>query len=611
MQASHLRQRRTLKGYIIKKLLLILSLLFSAIGANAQLTNIGTDFLLCFPQNDDPIPDTSLHLILYATPSDGENISGYVEYWDKGIKINKSFSAVVGNIATIELPNYLQLDTFNIALKKGIRVHSDNKMTLYGLSYRYYTSDAFLCYPLNTLYTNYTVCSLENFFFNNTVGFSLNRYSNITIVADQDNTEITINPACPIWWNKKKKHEVFNITLNKDEAIQIIADITNFYDVSGSLIKSNKPIAVYSTHQRSSLVSKTNDVLIEQTPPIQALGNRYVFTPNFSYPNDNKSYGKIVANFDNTELELPDSNIIINKGEFFAFKFDSAFYFKSTRPVLACHISPSQNNVKRIGDPFLAILPTPQQWLSSYTVIAAPFNNFVNHYINLMISKSEYKAISLDGTLLPDNIFKPVRGGDYLWTRLEDVSKGVHNLKSEAKFGILVYGYGVYDSYGYTGGMALEHLDYLNDSISPSFDIDKCKQSILIKDDTISIFSGIEILKVIEKENIDFTYNKILKGDTNYLINYTIPDDRAYSKLVLMVEDIAGRRDTLRLNLKPRTVFFQGIKNNILRDTLYYTQDSLVKIKINNNGFDDENIKLSLKQNISFSMPSSDIKSLI
>ncbi len=562
---------------------------------------------MCFPQNDDPKPDTSLHLILYATPSSEKAINGYVEWWEKGIKKSKDFSALVNNIATIELPNTLQLDTFNIALKKGIRVHSDNDMTLYGLSYRYYTSDAFLCYPINTLYTNYTVVSDKNFFFNNTIGFSLNRYSNITMVAKEDNTEVTINPNCPIWWNKKKKGEIFKIKLNADEAMQIIADITNIYDVSGSMINSNKQIAVYSTHQRTAIGNRTNDALIEQTPPIPALGNRYVFTPNFSYQGDFKSYGKIVSAFDNTELELPDSNIILNKGEYFTFQFDSAFYFKSTRPVLAGHLCPSQRNVKLIGDPFLAILPTPQQWLKKYTVIAAPFSNFTYHFVNLMISKSDYKPIKFDGNFIADSLFKPVRGGDYLWLRLEDVPKGVHNFSSEAKFGILVYGTGVYDSYGYTGGMALEHLDYLNDSVSPSFEINKCKQSILIKDDTTSIFSGLEILKIIEKENIDINYKKLLNGDTTFLINYTIPNDRVYSKLILLVEDIAGRRDTLKLNLKPRTLYFQGIKGSKLFDTLYYNQDSLVKVKISNNGLADEKVNIYLKQNISISLPPSEI----
>ncbi|MCX6147827.1 MAG: IgGFc-binding protein, partial [Candidatus Kapabacteria bacterium] len=570
---------------------------------------------MCFPQNcSNNVDKTNLHLILYITPNKNDIANGYVDYWIDNKKITQNFSVNKNDIVKIELPNYLQLDTFNIALKKGIIVHSDNPITLYGFSLQTYGSDAFLCYPINTLYTNYIVLSNENELTNGVVGNPNNSFSNITIVSKEDNTEIEINPSCPIQFPNVQKNEKFKIKLNAYETIQLIANVTNYYDVSGSLINSNKPIAVYSTHQRTAIPrNESIDVLIEQTPPIPALGNRYVFTPNFSYPGDYKSFGKIVAAFDKTELELPDSNVIINKGEYLTFQFDSAFYFKSTRPVLAGHLKPSCNQKKKIfnSDPFLAILASPQQWLKDYTIISASYSNFNIHFLNLSISKSEYSPITLDGKVLPDSIFKSVKGGDYLWARLENFNVGVHNLSCDVKFGIMAYGYGELDSYGYTGGMALEHLDYLNDSISPSFDIDKCKQSILIKDDTISIFSGIEILKVIEKENIDFTYKKILKGDTNYLINYTIPDDRAYSKLVLLVEDIAGRRDTLRLNLKPRTVFFQGIKNNILRDTLYYTQDSLVKIKINNNGFDDENIKLSLKQNISFSMPSSDIKSLI
>ena len=67
-------------------------------------------------------------------------------------------------------------------------------------------------------------------------------------------------------------------------------------------------------------------------------------------------------------------------------------------------------------------------------------------------------AVVLDGETLDAAAFEPV-GESGLGVSRQHLGKGeVHTMSSSAAFGIVVYGYGMYTSYMYPGGLDLKPI---------------------------------------------------------------------------------------------------------------------------------------------------------
>ena len=64
-------------------------------------------------------------------------------------------------------------------------------------------------------------------------------------------------------------------------------------------------------------------------------------------------------------------------------------------------------------------------------------------------------AVNLDGVALDPSMFQTVGDGFYSCAKLS-IGTGSHTMNAAHPFGIYVYGFGSFDSYGYPGGLALE-----------------------------------------------------------------------------------------------------------------------------------------------------------
>jgi len=106
------------------------------------------------------------------------------------------------------------------------------------------------------------------------------------------------------------------------------------------------------------------------------------------------------------------------------------------------------------SDPFMAILPAPQQFLSNYVFISPP-GAFRRHFLNISVPTYAASSVVLDGRPIARELFTPVSTSGYSAARIA-VNAGEHQISADAPFGILVYGYDWYNSYGYLGGFGTE-----------------------------------------------------------------------------------------------------------------------------------------------------------
>jgi hypothetical protein len=112
-------------------------------------------------------------------------------------------------------------------------------------------------------------------------------------------------------------------------------------------------------------------------------------------------------------------------------------------------------NVNRMfpyADPFMAVVPSTQQYLDHYIFTTAP-NNFARHFINITIEISALSPIILDGKVIDPNYFQPIIGTNFVYAQLA-VNVGSHEITADSPFGLLVYGFDNADSYGYVGGFS-------------------------------------------------------------------------------------------------------------------------------------------------------------
>lgn len=479
-------------------LLCILSLLTSAQSASAQgaIDSRGKDFWLTFmPNFHTNTGRDTLYIYIAASKA----TTGVISYTSRGGAATQTPFSITDStqIYTFKVPwnnyeliGFMQSNTINqnnqvqVNARQTFHVTSDEEVSVYALSQAVTTSDAFLVLPTDALGSEYFVMSY------NSDGTTTNGQttsggstpSQFSIIATEDNTDIHINPTAPTY---RSGMNPIDITLMKGEVYLVQAAIAANYlrgDLTGTRIKATKPVAVFGGHQRSKLPVTYNtlasrDFLCEQMPPVNTWGKNYFVTP-YPQPGNMPNVGtdliRVIASVNSTVLYLNGTVVRqLNAGQFYEMPLTAAGFLSATAPVLVAQFKQSSqvlggNSI--LSDPFMMIIPPREQYLRSYrcTNAQAYESNsndptYFKQYMTVIIPKDSLPTLRIDGSPV-----SPLRTGDipafpslnlciaytYAWIEVPD---GVHTVEAGTPFGLLVYGYGFANSYGYVGGMALNN----------------------------------------------------------------------------------------------------------------------------------------------------------
>jgi hypothetical protein len=131
-------------------------------------------------------------------------------------------------------------------------------------------------------------------------------------------------------------------------------------------------------------------------------------------------------------------------------------------PILAAQVSNGQSYDSTNSDPFMIILSPLEQRRNNITFNAFTSNIIDKYYMNLILNARDVNKIKFDSTNIDPIIFSPFPGDNrYVWAQV-DISQGDHTLKSGGDgFIASVYGYGNYESYGYSAGARVEKLSIM------------------------------------------------------------------------------------------------------------------------------------------------------
>lgn len=348
-----------------------------------------------------------------------------------------------------------------------------------------HTTDAALLIPVPALGDQYIAATYP--------GVGAIGPASISIVATEDNTVVSINPAANILAGGAVPGGAapFDVTLNAMEHLQLIAGAD--LDLMNTIITSTAPVAVYSGALCADIPVGMHwcDHLEEMMQPVNSWGQAYVAAVPPQRGSENALW-RIVAAVDNTQVYLePYSELdrVLNRGEMLEVDRPGSFlvtamsgsvdptephpimvvnYLKGAQQTAAeTGVDPDDLGTQR-GDPAMTLSVPVEQYLDSYVFLSDPSYDY--NYV-VIVRSDPSQPIRLDcWDPIPESEFVAVSG---TYQRAEVTLKNatgtadgacggwgdVHSISSAAPFGIWVYGYYQDTSYGYPGGMNLEQIN--------------------------------------------------------------------------------------------------------------------------------------------------------
>ncbi|MCL9770631.1 T9SS type B sorting domain-containing protein [Flavobacterium sp. HXWNR69] len=251
-----------------------------------------------------------------------------------------------------------------------------------------------------------------------------------------------------------------NFILNAGQSIIFSGysdNIANLDGAIGSLITSDKPIAVNSGNALGGIQNNRADFALDQIVSSSQIGNEYIFIEGNGLPS--MELPLIVANEDNTEIYVNGSTTpvaIIDAGDYYLI--DNSFYQGSAR---------NQNLFVRTSKNVYAYQligggdDTATAGLNFIPPLSCFFQNSVNipnvdrigntiYTAELMILTYSSATVSVNGITIPTSQAQPVLGNtDWVTYRTSGINGNV-NVQSTGPLAVGVFGF-IGDASGFAG----------------------------------------------------------------------------------------------------------------------------------------------------------------
>ena len=346
-------------------------------------------------------------------------------------------------------------------------ISASRGISILGINEEEDSEDAFAVLPIspllnNTEYEEYRVLSHANKFVQTSFK------SVILVIASTDNTQLKVTSS------QKASAAEGGISLENDKEVVIMQHrlntltLTSPDDLTGTVIRANKPIAVYSGHECGNIPVYFSSCshLVEPMPPVRVWGYCYIAT-SFMGRLDG-SYVKFVVAKDETYVDAYENGeFVLTYGPLHQGMFHERYLgpgrvlvLKSNQPILVAQFS-SAAQEDDVGAPFMIVLSSLSQLVSEvpfYSKNSSEVNYF--NYITITVPTKYYDedAIILDGDPIHSNTISTVQSpdcGNFTMISLE-VEPGRHYLQHTtpgAGFLLSVYGFAPGTSYGYSPGL--------------------------------------------------------------------------------------------------------------------------------------------------------------
>ncbi len=357
---------------------------------------------------------------------------------------------------------------------KGIRLVSEKPVNVYALNWNQNSADVAVIYPKGSLGTEYfAMCYYPDIdMIDPETGNGRN--SEFLIVATENGTTVEITPS-RVTHKLMPKDSTFTVFLNRGQVYQVQSENIpgtrqeGQGDLTGSHIKSNKPVAFYSGSLSTQVPTGKCcwDHLYEQIPPIHSWGLEYYLTPLKTREQDRY---RIMASQNNTQIHITGrTSVTINRGEFFELvgSQNDLIRVLADKPVMVAQYSQSvtvDQPQTGDGDPFMIILSPVNQSRNDVTFVAyespelglEDYSGITKYFVNVIIADSETANIRLNGEPIEEFVKFPEGNFSFAQIPIEAGTHHLQNINEHVGFLAYVYGFGGVESYGYGAGFNLD-----------------------------------------------------------------------------------------------------------------------------------------------------------
>jgi hypothetical protein len=479
-----------------------------------------------------------------------------------------------------------------------VRVTANDDVTVYGLNQAYFTSDAFLALPVSALGTEYLVMAYKSDArgqnFTTSDRDETSTPSEFAIVATQDATDVVIRPTDPVLFGGTIA--TLRVRLNEGESYLVQADPRTregLADLTGSRIIATKPISVFGGHQRTTLPVEfkpslaSRDHLVEQMPGLETWGKRAFITPLQRSSNEievGTNLYRVLAAYDTTRVFLNGQPLAtLNAGQYYEGQLTASGVITASDVILVAQFKKTSGAGNLIGDPFMLLVPTVEQYDRTYRFVNAEVTDrianvppsgivFSEHFVTVVAPTNSLGSLRLDGQPIATSNFQAISGSAYSFANLS-VRGGVHTALGDSAFAIYVYGYGLMNSYGYVGGGRLR-------IIAP----DRDAPALIARDtcfgvngtvyDTLLTDSRIASVQALTPRNVNVTITPFTPFADSVRFRATLQNTLLDGEFTLEAKDSAGFVTRRRFVIPGFTIALEGQNASAQAPSLRFTLDS-------------------------------------
>jgi hypothetical protein len=177
-------------------------------------------------------------------------------------------------------------------------------------------------------------------------------------------------------------------------------------DLSGTLIKSSKPIAVFGSHQNTVVPALTDkwfqNHLVEQLLPINTWGNNFYTSPLATRTGGDTF--RIMAAYNNTTV-LFERRISghLDRGKFHETLLSAGSHIVANQPIFVAQYANSgdfDTPINPNADPFMMTVQATRHWTTGYR-ICTPTNDFPTNYVNIIAPSGSIGTVLRNGAPIP------------------------------------------------------------------------------------------------------------------------------------------------------------------------------------------------------------------
>jgi hypothetical protein len=518
-------------------------------------------------------------------------------------------SAVKGFPTVVSLPlNLIAKSKYD--RHKGIEVATVNSTQLISVAVYDWEKGSvasYIVFPCHNLFLSsyeYVLVSTGN------IKQPLSPQSQGLIIGSQDNTTITISPSVPMYlpFDLQMRHryqihvypgQSHTYIIHKGQSLYIGRP---GYDISGTSVRSSKPVAVFSGHECGNVPKDRSwcEHMIQQIPPTVVWGKEFLLVPFLG--RDSGQYYKVITSVDNTQIsqtcrrnEDEIYNVTRAGSHFMIFGNSSTFcHIKANKPIMVAQLA-TGGELDQKGDPIMVIIQPVEQYTDKFTFNIQPDVRFNHSYVSIVASADDFNNTSI---LMDDDVpINELTTWETIYN-LESklvgygahfpITEGVHTINMlSGKGSVMIYGFNTnpHRGYGHTTAVQLKPINY-----NPKVQV--CKLTYFVKENstlTIKIkrilaFDELEVYVVAKPITADKDDYKLTDG----VITFGIEEKEKEMKILITDDDIVEQTESFYIDVTD--VYGQSIMEEGPSTVIVDDDDSLYVGYVNNTYFNDNQV---------------------